>query len=224
MWILVVEDEPAMADALRQGLEDQNHTVTLARNGNEALSALATSTFDALILDVMMPGTDGITVAKRTRASGNTVPIIMLTARDTADDIVKGLDAGADDYLIKPFAWKVLLARLRAIARRSSQPVVSVLQLDDLALDPASHEVTRAGMRIHLTATEFRFLEHLMRRAGRAASRSSIIEAVWGFDEDVEPNTVDVYIKHLREKVDHGHRRKLIHTMRGYGYIMRDSS
>jgi DNA-binding response OmpR family regulator len=224
MWILVVEDEPAMAEALRQGLEDQNHTVTLARNGNEALSALATSTFDALILDVMMPGTDGITVAKRTRASGNTVPIIMLTARDTADDIVKGLDAGADDYLIKPFAWKVLLARLRAIARRSSQPVVSVLQLDDLVLDPASHEVTRAGTRVHLTATEFRFLEHLMRRAGRAASRSSIIEAVWGFDEDVEPNTVDVYIKHLREKVDHGHRRKLIHTMRGYGYIMRDSS
>ena len=224
MWILVVEDEPAMADALRQGLEDQNHTVTLARNGNEALSALATSTFDALILDVMMPGTDGIAVAKRTRASGNTVPIIMLTARDTADDIVKGLDAGADDYLIKPFAWKVLLARLRAIARRSSQPVVSVLQLDDLVLDPASHEVTRAGTRVHLTATEFRFLEHLIRRAGRAASRSSIIEAVWGFDEDVEPNTVDVYIKHLREKIDHGHRRKLIHTMRGYGYIMRDSS
>jgi DNA-binding response OmpR family regulator len=222
MWILVAEDEPTMGEFLRQGLEEDNHTVTLAHDGMEALAAVTTCSFDAVVLDVMMPGMDGIDVARRLRQAGIQIPILMLTARDTSLDIVKGLDAGADDYLIKPFALNVLLARLRALARRAAKPPVAVLQVDDLILDPASRSVARAGQSISLTATEFRLLEHLLRRAGRAASRSSIIEAVWGFDDEIESNTVDVYIKLLRERIDNGHSRKLIHTVRGYGYILRE--
>jgi DNA-binding response OmpR family regulator len=221
MWILIVEDEPAMTETLCQFLGEQNHRTTIARNGREALS-VAMCAFDAIILDVMIPPPDGIEVARLLRKSGNNVPILMLTARDSSDDIVQGLDAGADDYLVKPFALRVLVARLRALSRRSAQPPVQVLQIDDLILDPASCRVTRDGRVVSLTATEFRFLEHLMRRTGRVASRSSIIEAVWGFEADVEPNTVDVYVKLLREKIDSGYPKKLIHTVRGYGYVMRD--
>jgi DNA-binding response OmpR family regulator len=224
MWILIVEDEPAMTETLRQFLEEQNHTAAVARDGEEALSAAATCTFDAIILDRMIPSPDGIEVAKRLRRAGNHIPILMLTARDGSEDIVEGLDAGADDYLVKPFALRVLVARLRAISRRAVQPPIQILQVDDLRLDPASCEVMRAGRVVGLTATEFRFLEHLMRHAGRVASRSSIIEAVWGFDQDVESNTVDVYVKLLREKIDTGQARKLIQTVRGYGYVMRESS
>ena len=224
MWILVVEDEPSMGALLRQGLEEQNHAVTLARDGIEGLYAAETSNYDAIVLDVMMPGMDGVQVTRRLRAAGNQVPIIMLTARDAATDIVRGLDAGADDYLTKPFSLKVLLARLRAISRRAARPPVSTLVVDDLALEPASREVARAGRRISLTATEFRVLEFLMRRAGRAASRSAIIEAVWGFEEDIELNTVDAFIKLLRDKIDSGHDRKLIQTVRGYGYILREEA
>jgi two-component system response regulator MprA len=212
-----------MAGLLRQGLEEENHRVTLASTGPEAVSAVATSAFDAVVLDVMMPGLSGIQVARRVRASGNQIPILMLTARDAPGDIVQGLDAGADDYLVKPFAFPVLLARLRAVSRRAAQPPITRLQLSDLTLDPASREVTRAGGAIGLTATEFRLLEFLMRRPGRAASRSSIIEAVWGFDEDVEPNTVDAFIKSLRDKIDSGREDKLIHTVRGFGYILREN-
>ena len=222
MWILVVENEASMGELLKQGLEEQNHAVTLAADGVEGLHAAKTSNFDAIVLDVMMPGMDGIEVARKLRAAGQKVPIIMLTARDSASDIVKGLDAGADDYLTKPFSFNVLLARLRAISRRAAQPAAPTLQMDDLVLDPASREVTRAGQKINVTATEFRVLEFLLRRAGRAASRTAIIEAVWGFEEEIEPNTVDAFIKLLRDKVDHGQKRKLIHTVRGYGYILRE--
>jgi two-component system response regulator MprA len=224
MWILIVEDEPAMTETLRQFLEEQNHTVTIARDGREALSATEMCGFDAIILDVMIPSPNGIEVARRLRQAGNKVGILMLTARDAPEDIVEGLDAGADDYLVKPFALRVLVARLRALARRAAQPPVQILQVDDLTLDPASCQVTRAGHTISLTATEFRFLEHLMRRAGRVASRSSIIEAVWGFNEEVESNTVDVYVKLLRDKIDSGQKKKLIQTVRGYGYVMRELS
>ena len=222
MWILVAEDDPCMGQIVRQGLQEENHTITLARDGVEALTALQTCSFDAAILDVMMPGLSGIEVARRVRKAGSQVPILILTARDAASDIVEGLDAGADDYLVKPFALNVLVARLRAISRRATKPAVSVLQIDDLTLDPASRIVARAERAINLTATEFRLLEYLMRRTGRAASRSSIIEAVWGFEEDVALNTVDVYIKILRDKIDAGRPHKLIHTVRGYGYILRD--
>src|SRR5258706_382626 len=211
-----------MAELLRQGLEEANHSVAWARDGLEGLHAAGMSSYDAIVLDVMTPGIDGIEVTRRLRASGQQVPILMLTARDAAGDVVRGLDAGADDYLTKPFSLKVLLARLRAISRRGVRPTVATLQADDLVLDPASREVKRGGQNVALTATEFRVLEFLMRRAGRAASRPAIIEAVWGFQEDVEPNTVDAFIKLLRDKVDSGSPRKLIHTVRGYGYILRE--
>lgn len=222
MWILVVEDDPAMGQIVRQGLQEENHSVTLAHDGEEALAVLETCSFDALVLDVMMPGLSGIEVTRYVRRSGSDVPILILTARDAAGDVVEGLDAGADDYLVKPFSLNVLVARLRAISRRATKPMVAALQVDDLTLDPASHVITRASREIHLSATEFRLLEYLMRRSGRAASRSTIIEAVWGFEEDVALNTVDVYIKLLRDKIDRGQPRKLIHTVRGYGYILRD--
>lgn len=221
MWILVAEDELAMANLLRQGLEEDNHTVALARSGEEALAAAQTSAFDVIVLDVMLPRFDGIEVTKRLRAAKNRVPILMLTARDANSDVIRGLDAGADDYLVKPFAFPVLLARLRALSRRRDNAPMQVLEVDNLTLDPAAHRVTRAGREIPLTATEFRLLEFLLRNAGRAESRSAIIEAVWGFDEEVEANTVDVYIKTLREKLDSDSQRKLIHTVRGYGYLIR---
>lgn len=222
MWILVVEDDPDMGQALAQGLNEQNHTVTLAKNGGEALAAVATSKFDAIILDVMLPGISGIEVSRKVRASGDDVAILMLTARDAPADVIRGLDAGADDYLIKPFVFGVLLARLRAISRRSVRPTAAILQVDDLTLDAASHTVARGGRDIPVTATEFRLLEFLMRRTGRALSRSTIIEGIWGFDEDVALNTVDVYIKCLRDKIDAHCAHKLIHTVRGYGYILRE--
>jgi DNA-binding response OmpR family regulator len=224
MWILVAEDESTMAELLRQGLEEQNHVVTVARDGLEAHSVLQTSAFDAAVLDVMMPGLDGIELTRRVRVAKNQIPILMLTARDAPADIIRGLDAGADDYLVKPFPFKVLLARLRAVTRRAAQPAVERLQVADLCLNPTSREVTRAGVAVNLTATEFRFLEFLMRRAGRASSRPSIIEAVWGFDEDVELNTVDAFIKLLRDKIDHNQPQKLIQTVRGFGYILREPS
>lgn len=224
MWILVVEDEAAMAESLRQGLEEANHSVTLARDGLEGLHAAETSSFEAIVLDVMMPRIDGIEVTHRLRANGLQTPILLLTARDAASDIVKGLDAGADDYLTKPFSLKVLLARLRAISRRAARPAVATLQVDDLVLDLATRQVTRAEKDVTLTATEFRVLEFLMRRANRAVSRSAIIEGVWGFEEDIESNTVDAYVKLLRDKIESGGRRRLIHTVRGYGYILREET
>jgi two-component system response regulator MprA len=224
VWILVVEDEAAMAESLRQGLEEANHSVTLARDGLEGLHAAETTSFDAIVLDVMMPRIDGMEVTRRLRANGRQTPILLLTARDASSDIVKGLDAGADDYLTKPFSLKVLLARLRAISRRAARPAVATLQVDDLVLGPASRQVTRAEKDVTLTAREFRVLEFLMRRANRAVSRSAIIEGVWGFEDDVESNTVDAYVKLLRDKIETGGRSRLIHTVRGYGYILREEA
>jgi DNA-binding response OmpR family regulator len=222
VWILIVEDEPAMREALRQGLEEENHNVTVASDGLEGIHAAETLDFDAILLDIMMPGMNGIDLVRRLRAAGRQTPVLMLTARDAASEVVRGLDAGADDYLTKPFSFRVLLARLRAISRRSVQPPKSKLQVADLLLDPASREVCRAGVTLGLTATEYRVLEFLMRRAGHAVSRSAIIEGVWGFDQEVEANTVDAFIRHLREKVDLGREGKLIHTVRGYGYVVRE--
>ena len=224
MWILVVEDDIPMGDLIRRGLEEANHSVALARTGPEGLHTAESSHFDAVILDVMLPGLDGVEVARQLRAAGSDTAILMLTARDAPADVVRGLDAGADDYLTKPFSFKVLLARLRALSRRSGNPPVSLLKVDDLTLDPASRVVQRAGRAVTLTATEFRLLEFLMRRAGRVASRAAIIDAVWGFEEDVETNTVDAFIKLLRDKVDAGYNQRLIHTVRGFGYIVRESA
>ena len=223
MWILVVEDDAAMGKLLCQGLEEANHSVALATDGAQGFHAAQVSQFDSVIVDVMMPGMNGVDLTRRLREKGFEAPILMLTARDAAADVILGLDAGADDYLTKPFSFKVLLARLRAISRRAARAPVAELEIDDLTLDPASRRVLRGARPVSLTATEFRLLECLMRRAGRACSRSALIEAVWGFEEDVEPNTVDVFIKILREKIDKGRDRKLIQTVRGYGYILREA-
>jgi len=172
----------------------------------------------------MLPVIDGFEVARRLRKNDNQTPILMLTARDAAPDIVKGLDLGADDYLTKPFAFEVFLARLRSVARRGSTPRPTILRIGDLVLNPASHQVARGEHEIHLSPTEFRLLELLMRRAGRVVRRDTIVEAVWDFDHDVEENTLDTFIRLLRSKVDRDQDHKLIQTVRGVGYTIRENS
>ncbi len=222
MQVLVVEDEQRMAELLRQGLEEEGHSVVSAANGRDALAMAESYTFDAIVLDVMLPGLDGFSVARKLRAARNQTPILMLTARDTTRDMVEGLDLGADDYLVKPFSFEILLARLRAVSRRGpiAQPVN--LQVADLNLNPAAREVTRGGRRIALTRTEYSLLEMLMKRAGRVVARENLIEAVWGFETDVRNNTLDAFIRLLREKVDSPGELKLIHTVRGVGYCLRN--
>jgi two-component system, OmpR family, response regulator len=222
MRILIVEDEKKMAAVLKKGLEAENHRVTLAFDGRTGLE-LGSTDFDVIVLDLMLPLIDGFEVARRLRKNGNQTPILMLTARDAVPDIVKGLDVGADDYLTKPFAFEVFLARLRSVARRGPTPRPTVLQVDDLVLNPASHIVTRGEREIHLSPTEFRLLELLMRRSGRVVPRDAIVEAVWDFDHEVEENTLDTFIRLLRSKIDREHDRKLIQTVRGIGYTIRES-
>ena len=221
MQVLVVEDERRMAELLRQGLEEEGHSVILAMDGKEGLAMAESHAFDAIVLDVMLPGMDGFTIAKKLRASRNQTPILMLTARDTTEDMVAGLNLGADDYLVKPFSFDVLLARLRAVSRRGPIPQPVHLQVEDLMLNPASREVARAGRRVALTRTEYSLLELLMRRAGRVVTRENLIEAVWGFDSDVRSNTLDAFIRLVRDKVDVAGEQKLIHTVRGVGYCLR---
>ena len=221
MQVLVVEDERRMAELLRQGLEEEGHSVVVAADGRNGLAMAESHSFDAILLDVMLPVMDGFTVARRLRAARNQTPILMLTARDTNQDMIAGLNLGADDYLVKPFSFDVLLARLRAVSRRGAIPQPVPLQVEDLSLDPASREVTRAGRRIALTRTEYGLLELLIRRAGRVVAREHLIEAVWGFDSDVRGNTLDAFIRLLREKVDTAGHGKLIHTVRGVGYCLR---
>jgi len=221
MRILIVEDEKKMAAVLKKGLEAENHRVTLAFDGRTGLE-LGSTDFDVIVLDLMLPLIDGFEVARRLRKHGNQTPILMLTARDAVPDIVKGLDLGADDYLTKPFSFEVFLARLRSVARRGSTPRPTILQVDDLVLSPASHVVTRGEREIHLSPTEFRLLELLMRRSGRVVTRDAIVEAVWDFDHDVEENTLDTFIRLLRSKIDREHDRKLIQTVRGIGYTIRE--
>jgi len=222
MRILVVEDERRMADLLRKGLEEELHSVSVVFDGHSAIEFARTSQFDAIVLDVMIPGLDGFEVARRLRQSDDHTPILMLTARDAVPDIARGLDLGVDDYLTKPFSFVELLARLRAIARRGKAPRPAFLRVADLELDPATRRVLRDGREVHLTATEFRLLEFLMRRTGRAVSRDSIAETVWGDFEDVEDNTLEAFISLLRTKIDKGFQNKLIHTIRGVGYSLRE--
>jgi len=217
MRILIIEDEKRMAALLKKGLEEEQHSVVVAHEGYEGLVNALQDTFDAIVLDVMLPGIDGFEIAKRLRDRGNRTPILMLTARDTIPDIVRGLNIGADDYITKPFSFEEFFARLRAISRRGPIPQTPQLQVADLVLDPAAHSVTRGSHPIVLTRKEYRLLELLMRHHDRVLSRTSIIESVWGA-EDVESNTLDAFIKKLRQKVDAGYDRRLIHTVRGFGY------
>jgi DNA-binding response OmpR family regulator len=212
-----------MAGLLRKGLEEENHTVSLAYDGRAGLEMAQCLDCDAIVLDLMLPGIDGYEVARRLRKSGNKTPILVLTARDTVPDVVKGLDIGADDYMTKPFSFEEFLARLRAVSRRASSPRPTLVQVGDLVLDPATHDVTRAGDAIFLSRTEYRLLEFLMRRAGRLISRATILSAVWDSSDDVEQNTLDAFVSSLRYKIDQGRKVKLLHTVRGTGYIMREA-
>src|SRR5437016_2391213 len=223
MKILVVEDDEKMAELLRRGLTGQGHAIDVAADGIKGLEKAQAASFDAIVLDVMLPGMDGLHVAKRLRASGVQTPILMLTARDSVPDIVRGLDMGADDYLTKPFSFDVLAARLRVIARRTASESGSVLQVSDLTLNTETHEVHRGKRSLVLTRTEFVILEHLMRRAGRVASRDDLIEAAWGIDREIESNTLDVFIFQLRSKTEAGGAGRLIQTVRGFGYTVRES-
>lgn len=221
MQVLVVEDERRMAELLRQGLEEEGHTVVIAANGRDGLAMASSHSFDAIVLDIMLPGMDGLSVARNLRAAHNQTPILMLTARDATHDIVEGLNLGADDYLVKPFSFEVLLARLRAISRRGAIAQPPVLRIADLSLDPSAREVSRGGRKIVLTRTEFGLLELLMKRAGRVVTRENLIESVWGFDSEVRSNTLDAFIRLLRDKVDVAGEAKLIQTVRGVGYCLR---
>lgn len=220
MKLLVVEDDERMANVLRQALEEEGHDVTAAYEGHTALDVALRFPFDLLILDVMLPGMDGFTIAHRLRAARNQTPILMLTARDTTVDIVQGLDKGADDYLTKPFSLEVLLARVRAVSRRGPIPQAVCLQVGDLRLDLGTREVTRGSRALTLTRTEFAVLELLMRAAGRVVPRGSIIDSVWTGHE-IESNTLDAFVKLLRSKVEAPGESKLIHTVRGVGYCIR---
>lgn len=224
MHVLIVEDEKKMAELLKRGLEEENHSVSLAFDGRDALEMAQALEYDAIVLDLMLPGIDGYEVARRLRKGGNQTPILVLTARDTVPDVVKGLDIGADDYMTKPFSFEEFLARLRSVSRRGSAVRPTVLQVGDLILNPASHVVTRDREEISLSKTEFRLLEFLMRRAGRVIPRNTIVHSVWDASDDVEENTLDAFISLLRNKVDRDHKVKLIHTIRGTGYTIRDST
>ena len=222
MRILIVEDDRRLARQLKKGLDEQSHSTTVAFDGRDGLEAARRGGFDVLVLDVMLPGIDGFTIVRKLRDHKVGTPILLLTAKDAAEDVVEGLDAGADDYLTKPFSFKILVARLRALARRKVVEPKSRLEVADLILDPVAYEVKRAGSLIAMTRTEFLLLDVLMRNAGRVMTRSRLIEAVWGFERDVESNTLDVYIRMLRSKVEPPKMRKLIHTVRGIGYVVRE--
>jgi DNA-binding response OmpR family regulator len=221
MNVLIVEDEKRMAELLRKGLEEEGHTIVCAADGMEGLELSKNYDFDMIILDVMMPRLDGYGVAKKLRAEKLATPILMLTAKDSVQDIVMGLDLGADDYLTKPFSFDELLARLRAVKRRALEPQAIIYKVDDLSLDPATREVSRGGVRLSLTRTEYSLLERLMGRAGKVVPRRLLIESVWGFEREIEDNTLDVFVRLLRAKVDGNRRQKLIHTVRGVGYVIR---
>ena len=224
MRILVVEDDPAIAAAIRSILVDSGEAVDVAGDGSDALEWAGTYPYDLLILDVVLPGMDGVTVCRTLRERGSKIPILMLTALDAIEDRVAGLDAGADDYLAKPFAGAELLARVRALRRRGVGEAAAVLRLGDLELDPAAREVRRGGKAIRLTSKEFALLEVLARHPGQVFPQDRLIDSVWDADFAAASNVVEVYIRSLRRKVDGGRRDGLIETVRGAGYRLRSDA
>ena len=222
--ILVVDDERALRDSLRRALALEGYEVELAADGEEALDRLGAREVepDAIVLDVLMPRLDGLEVARRLRRAGNQTPILMLTARDQVEDRVEGLDAGADDYVVKPFALEELFARVRALLRRAGAEGDEALRFADLELDPATRDVRRGDDRIELTRTEFALLELFLRNPRQVLTRSLIFERVWGYDFGFASNSLDVYIGYLRRKTEAGGRPRLIHTVRGVGYALRE--
>jgi two-component system, OmpR family, response regulator MprA len=220
--VLVVDDEPAVRVALERALRLDAYDVELAADGREALERLAAGAPDAVVLDVAMPHVDGLEVCRRLRDAGDRTPVLMLTARDAVDDRVAGLDAGADDYLVKPFALKELKARLRALLRRTA-PEDDALRFADLVLDPVAYEVQRGGRRIELSRTEFHLLALFMEHPRQVLTRSQIFERVWGYDFGTGSNALGVYVGYLRRKTEAGGEPRLLHTVRGVGYVLRES-
>lgn len=223
MKILLVEDEARLATAVRRVLDEEGYATDWVADGADGLFRAETSEYDVILLDVMLPSYDGYEIARRLRSEGSTVPILMLTARDGIQDRVRGLDAGADDYLVKPFALAELLARVRALGRRSKMTAneSATLNVGDLELDLRSREARRGSRRIELTAREFALLETLMRHPGQVMTRSQLLDAVWSYDAVTESNVVDIYIHYLRNKIDKGFDQKLLRTVRGMGYAIR---
>jgi len=219
--ILVVEDEKKVANFVKKGLLEEGYAVDVVYNGGDGLNFATDRSYDLIILDIYLPGIDGLTILRKLRDGKVRTPVLLLTVRATIEDKVLGLDSGADDYLTKPFAFEELIARVRALLRRKRDAETTVLQVADLILDPARRIVTRKGQEIALTLKEFSLLEYLMQNTGRVLTRTMIIDHVWNYDFDTETNVIDVYVNYLRKKIDAGHDVKLIHTVRGVGYILK---
>ena len=222
MRVLVVEDEPKLASYIQKGLAEESFTVDVARDGEEGLERARRTAYDLIILDLMLPGMDGFAVCRELRALGSETPVLILSARGLVHDRVKALELGADDYLTKPFAYSELSARVRALLRRRQPAALLVLQVGDLTLDPITRVVKRAERRVDLTQKEFALLDYLMRHAGQVVTRTMIAEHVWGFNWDRLTNVIDVYINHLRRKIEGPGELRLIHAVRGAGYSIRE--
>jgi DNA-binding response OmpR family regulator len=221
MRILLIEDEHKIANAIKQGLIQEKYAVDVEYDADSGLGAALNEAYDAMIIDRMLPGSvEGLEICRQVRAASIHTPILLLTAKDQIKDRVEGLNAGADDYLVKPFSFEELLARIRALMRRPAPTSGTVLKVGDLSLDPVSYEVKRAGHKLELSAKEFALLEYMMRNPGRVLTKDNIISHVWDFDADVLPNTVEVYVGYLRNKIDKPFKRPLLKTQRGFGYIL----
>ncbi len=224
MRILVAEDEHKLAAVVRRGLEEHGYAVDVAYDGEDALAMAEVEPYDLIVLDIMLPGIDGLTVCRRLRSERRNMPVLMLTARDTVDDRVAGLDAGADDYLVKPFAFRELLARVRALLRRDGLSRDPILRVGDLEVDTVSHEVRRNGRQIELTSKEYAMLEYFMRNPNRVLTRTQIAEHVWDYDFMSMSNVIDVYVRYLRRKLGDDQEPRLFRTVRGTGYQLRAPS
>jgi len=223
MRVLVVEDEKKTASFVRKALQAESFAVDVFHNGDDALAATSATPFDAIVLDIMLPGRDGISVLKQLRQRKIFTPVLLLSARGEVNERVEGLNAGADDYLPKPFELSELIARVRALTRRGGENKSTILRVADLSLDTLTHKAQRGGASIELTAREYRLLEFLMRSAGRLCGRMMILEKVWDYNFDPGTNLVDVYVRRLREKIDASFEPKLLHTVRGSGYVLKDT-
>lgn len=223
MRILLVEDERALNDIIAKRLASEHYSVDACYDGEDALACICCTEYDAIILDILLPRLDGLSVLKKIKESKNNVPVMLLTAKDSISDKVMGLDNGADDYLTKPFSFEELLARIRVLLRRSAGQVDNVFRLADLVVDYSTRSVTRKGVNITLTGKEFDVLEYLTRNSGVVLTRDRIIQHLWNYDYDGGSNVVDVFIRYLRKKIDDGYDRKLIHTIRGIGYVFREN-
>ncbi len=221
MRVLVIEDETKVGSFIKRALEEESYAVDLCEDGAQGLDMALSGSYDLIMIDLMLPGLPGLEVLTRLRKEKIQTPVLILTAQSKVDQRVKGLDAGADDYLTKPFAIDELLARVRALLRRGPTESSGILQIDDLMLNPATREVTRGGQRIDLTVKEYALLEYFMRHSGRVLTRPMISDHVWNQDFDTFTNVIDVYVNYLRNKIDRGRARKLIHTIRGSGYMLK---